>query len=287
MISDTLILFRSELRRFIRSRVFRIDAAVSLGFLILMIITEAGLAAAGKGIEGVSFAAVAIGMIFVLPVFPAIIIPMITGSEFEYGTVRNKLTAGHSRMSVYFGGLLADFAAVFAYIAAVTVIDITGLKIFVSGTESAFKLLQVLLYAVLFEIIILLPAVTLSYAAVMIFGNKNHAANFCLIAAFIIFIVSVAVFVAVVPTEVGAVSASGFTSISDMSGFRHDLYVILNYTLPLCQIIKVLNLLSASDGGNINTELTTALVQTAVINTAVSAAATALGAAVFGRKNIK
>lgn len=117
MISDTLILFRSELRRFIRSRVFRIDAAVSLGFLILMIITEAGLAAAGKGIEGVSFAAVAMGMIFVLPAFPAIIIPMITGSEFEYGTVRNKLTAGHSRISVYFGGLLADFAAVFAYIA--------------------------------------------------------------------------------------------------------------------------------------------------------------------------
>lgn len=287
MISDTLILFRSELRRFIRSRVFRTDTAVSLGFLILMIITEAGLAAAGKGIEGVSFAAVAMGLIFVLPAFPAIIIPMITGSEFEYGTVRNKLTAGHSRMSVYFGGLLADFAAVFAYIAAVTVIDITGLKIFVSGTESAFKLLQVLLYAVIFEFIILLPAVTLSYAVVMIFGNKNHATSFCLSAALIIFIVSVAVFVAVVPSEGGAVNVSGFTSISDMSGFRHNLYFILNYTLPLCQIIKVLNLISASDGGNINTELTTALVQTAVINTAVSAAATALGAAVFGRKNIK
>lgn len=71
---------------------------------------------------------------FVLtPILPFVLgglIPILVGTEYDWGTIRNKLTVGHRRSEVYFSTLLASLASAFLIFAIYTILY-TALGLFI------------------------------------------------------------------------------------------------------------------------------------------------------------
>lgn len=78
----------------------------------------------------------AIGM--VLPFVLAIVIGLYIGTEYSNGTIRNKLIAGHSRISIYMANLLTSFiAAVILFVSSMITVYALGIPL-LGNTKSPF-----------------------------------------------------------------------------------------------------------------------------------------------------
>lgn len=121
-------LLRADLIRMFRSRVLRLMMLLFAGLLLFE-----GWVSTGEDIdaEGHIFSDIIFGMgSMLLPLFVSIGICLIIGAEFTSGGIRNKMTVGHTRQSIYGSWLICSFAITLVMLAILIVSSFIAALIF-------------------------------------------------------------------------------------------------------------------------------------------------------------
>ncbi len=150
-------LIHSNLARLFHSSIFKAAEVFSIGYSFFVLI---GSYISYKNHYGAEYNEqlkhghfldnMPLALAIVLPIVLAIVIGFFIGAEYSDGTMRNKLIAGHSRISIYFANMLAAYAAsVILFLTSVIVIYAVGIPLYgptsIPFTEYAKAFLVVLI----------------------------------------------------------------------------------------------------------------------------------------------
>ena len=121
--------------------------------------------------------------IMLMGVLTSIFISLFIGTEYNDGTMRNKLIAGHSRTAVYFSFLIVSIAAIFLMCLAYLISSLcTGIPLLGFFSDAAFPIVL----GHIGTIFILAVAFTsICTAAAMLCQNKAATATVCILGVFI------------------------------------------------------------------------------------------------------
>ena len=153
-------LIRVDMIRMFRSRVLRLMMLLFAGLIFL----ESAVVT-GDDVEAGEhlFSSVIFGMgSMLLPMFVSIGICLIIGAEFTSGGIRNKMTVGHKRESIYGSWLICSFAITLAMVVVLVVSSFVAAFVFgidVSDTNVKATVINLLVMTVC----------DLSYTAIIVF----------------------------------------------------------------------------------------------------------------------
>lgn len=283
-------LLSAEFVRLFKSLIFKLGAVVSAGFGIFAVLVRwldikknaeiyAQLSIEYSNADGLIFAG-GIYIEFVIAVFIGIFV----GTEYSDGTIRNKLTVGHTRGSIYLSKLIVCAAAdIMMHILYILVVLAMG-KVFLDGT--AMEAAQILRFAVVSTTAVLaLTALLLLFS--MSIQNKAAGAVVCLLSVLIMMFATMSIQqrleapeyydgYSYVDEETGkAITVEKEKNPNFLTGMKRDVYEFLNNVIPFSQLYQIA----------MNNDDNLGLI--AVYDCAIIVITTGAGAAVFRRKNLK
>lgn len=202
-------LINAGLTRLFKTRIFYIALIVAVGFPIFFIVSEY---ISNLGISydiDVSWAAVDyffIECFTLLPGVMAILIALFIGREYSDGTIRNKLAAGYSRLTIYISNLVVCLSATLIFIAAnfLTVIIMSNLLYHNSRTNVFRMSVQEIIKNGLLEFCVLAACTSIFLLFTMLIRSRTRAVIISMVAIAAAFILSEAVYEAVYPIELNA-----------------------------------------------------------------------------------
>lgn len=120
---------------------------------------------------------------FFMAILSSVFCSLFIGTEYNDGTMRNKLIAGHSRTAVYFSFLIVSIAAIFLMCLAYLISSLcTGIPLLGFFSDAAFPIVL----GHIGTIFILAVAFTsICTAAAMLCQNKAATATVCILGVFI------------------------------------------------------------------------------------------------------
>lgn len=122
---------------------------------------------------------------WVISVVSAVVSSLFLGREYQDGTIRNKLIAGHSRAAVYLSGWLANTASTLLLCLGCFLAScICGIPAF-GGFQGEFGKILLLILASLLSVSVYAALFTMIQ---MLVGNRAAAVTICLITALVILI---------------------------------------------------------------------------------------------------
>lgn len=283
-------LLSAEFVRLFKSLIFKLGAVVSAGFGIFAVLVRwldikknaeiyAQLSIEYSNADGLIFAG-GVYIEFVIAVFISIFV----GTEYSDGTIRNKLTVGHTRGSIYLSKLIvcaaADIMMHILYILAVLAMG----KVFLDGT--AMEAAQILRFTVVSTTAVLaLTALLLLFS--MSIQNKAAGAVVCLLSVLIMMFATMSIQqrleapeyydgYSYVDEETGKViTVEKEKNPKFLTGMKRDVYEFLNNVIPFSQLYQIA----------MNSDDNLGLI--AAYDCAIIVITTGAGAAVFRRKNLK
>ncbi len=283
-------LLSAEFVRLFKSLIFKLGAVVSAGFGIFAVLVRwldikknaeiyAQLSIEYSNADGLIFAG-GIYIEFVIAVFIGIFV----GTEYSDGTIRNKLTVGHTRGSIYLSKLIVCAAAdIMMHILYILVVLAMG-KVFLDGTT--MEAAQILRFAVVSTTAVLaLTALLLLFS--MSIQNKAAGAVVCLLSVLIMMFATMSIQqrleapeyydgYSYVDEETGkAITVEKEKNPNFLTGMKRDVYEFLNNVIPFSQLYQIA----------MNNDDNLGLI--AVYDCAIIVITTGAGAAVFRRKNLK
>lgn len=121
-------LLRADMIRMFRSRVLRLMMLLFAGLIVLeSAIVTGDDVEAGENL----FSSVIFGMgSMLLPMFVSVGICLIIGAEFTSGGIRNKMTVGHKRESIYGSWLICSFAITLAMTVVLVIASFASALVF-------------------------------------------------------------------------------------------------------------------------------------------------------------
>lgn len=283
-------LLSAEFVRLFKSLIFKLGAVVSAGFGIFAVLVRwldikknaeiyAQLSIEYSNADGLIFAG-GIYIEFVIAVFIGIFV----GTEYSDGTIRNKLTVGHTRGSIYLSKLIVCAAAdIMMHILYILVVLAMG-KVFLDGTT--MEAAQILRFAVV-SIMAVLALTALLLLFSMSIQNKAAGAVVCLLSVLIMMFATMSIQqrleapeyydgYSYVDEETGkAITVEKEKNPNFLTGMKRDVYEFLNNVIPFSQLYQIA----------MNNDDNLGLI--AVYDCAIIVITTGAGAAVFRRKNLK
>lgn len=170
MVINMLNLLRSDLYRLLRSKSYYICAAIAAGFIILGLIISKWAANSSPELEGLgpvsgidsAMKTLSDGNVFMII---AIFIPIYVVAEFSYGTMKNVVSKGFSKLQIFLSKFITMIIASFLTILASAIIAAIGATI-ITGTFGAIDgdYLTELLKVIGIEILL-----TIAFVALMVF----------------------------------------------------------------------------------------------------------------------
>ncbi len=142
-------LMRADLIRMFRSRTLRLMMLLFAGLIVLE-----SLLVTGQDTDSAEplFSSVIFGMgSMLLPMFASIGICLIIGAEFTSGGIRNKMTVGHKRESIYGSWLISSFVITLAMTVVLVVCSFASALIFgidLSDTDAKATVINLLVMTV-------------------------------------------------------------------------------------------------------------------------------------------
>ncbi len=249
-------LLSAELSRLLKSRIYRICLAFSVGlgvFLVTLLWYDtfkyadiyASFGASYKNIDSLLLAS-PIYILFVIGIFVGIFV----GTEYSNGTIRNKIIVGHLRSNIYFSKLIiCSLASVSIMAVNLVTIGILG-KIVIGGTT--FTTAEILaLAAVIFFAILGLTAILLLIA--MSVQSKSVASVSCVLFVIIMMFISLNIFTKLSAPEYVDVAENVITDYNTgeaeityekeknpqyLTGVKRQVYCTLGEILPFYQIYQ-------------------------------------------------
>ena len=283
-------LLSAEFVRLFKSLIFKLGLAVSVGFGIFAVLVRwldikknaeiyAQLSIEYSNADGLIFAG-GVYIEFVIAVFICIFV----GTEYSDGTIRNKLTVGHTRGSIYLSKLIVCAAAdIMMHILYILVVLAMG-KVFLDGT--AMEAAQILRFTVVSTTAVLaLTALLLLFS--MSIQNKAAGAVVCLLSVLIMMFATMSIQqrleapeyydgYSYVDEETGKViTVEKEKNPKFLTGMKRDVYEFLNNVIPFSQLYQIA----------MNNDDNLGLI--AAYDCAIIVITTGAGAAVFRRKNLK
>lgn len=281
-------LLSAEFVRLFKSLIFKLGAVVSAGFGIFAVLVRwldikknaeiyAQLSIEYSNADGLIFAG-GIYIEFVIAVFIGIFV----GTEYSDGTIRNKLTVGHTRGSIYLSKLIVCAAA--DIMMHILFVVLAMGKVFLDGTT--MEAAQILRFAVVSTTAVLaLTALLLLFS--MSIQNKAAGAVVCLLSVLIMMFATMSIQqrleapeyydgYSYVDEETGkAITVEKEKNPNFLTGMKRDVYEFLNNVIPFSQLYQIA----------MNNDDNLGLI--AVYDCAIIVITTGAGAAVFRRKNLK
>lgn len=131
-------LFRSNLSRLFHSNVFKAGEIFSVGYAIFALV---GSYISNRNVYGDEFQEqlksghlldnLPLALALAFPIILAVVTGFFIGTEYSDGTIRNKLIAGHSRISIYFANMLTTYiASILLFLTSVIVIYAGGIPLY-------------------------------------------------------------------------------------------------------------------------------------------------------------
>lgn len=283
-------LLSAEFVRLFKSMIFRVCMLFSAGlgaFLVLMrwldvkkhpsIYEQLGVECSNA--DGLVFTG-GIYLIFAMAVFIGIFV----GTEYSDGTIRNKLTAGHTRGSIYLSKLIvcaaADIMIHFLYIVVVLIVG----NLFIGGTT--IKVTEALLFTLGSTAAVLaFTAILLLFS--MLIQSKAAGSVVCLLATIIMLFATMMIWqrlsapeyyeaYSYVDEDTGkTVSVEREKNPKYLEGTKREVYEFLNNVLPVSQIYQIV--MNISDN----------IEWMALYDGIIIVVTTGVGMVVFKKKNLK
>lgn len=124
-----------------------------------------------------------------MAIFSSVFCSLFIGTEYNDGTMRNKLIAGHSRIAVYFSFLIVSITAVFLMCLAYLVSSLcTGIPLLGFFSDAAFP---VVLRHVGAIFILAVAFTAICTAVAMLCQNKATTATVCILGVFLLLFLGV------------------------------------------------------------------------------------------------
>ncbi|MGN0311586.1 MAG: ABC transporter permease subunit [Lachnospiraceae bacterium] len=247
-------LLSAEFIRLAKSLVYRLGLLVSGGMGALFILVrwsdmkmhpelfgEGGLETTHA--DGLLFVG-ALYMIFVI----AVVVGIFVGTEYSDGTIRNKLTAGHTRSSIYLSKLIVSSVAAVS-IQLLYVLTVWGLgTLLIGGTSTPVKTI-LLLELTSMAVTVALTAILLLFA--MLIQSKAVGSVACLLAVIIMLFATLIIWQGLnapeyfegysyVDTETGeVVQEEKIKNNNYLTGTKREIYEFLNEFLPVSQLYQI------------------------------------------------
>lgn len=131
-------LFHANVSRLFHSKVFKTGELFSIGYSLFALIS---FYISNKNSYGADFEQqlknghlldnVPLILSPVFPIILAIVVGLFTGMEYSDGTIRNKLVAGHSRISIYFASMFTTYvASVIIFLTSPAIIYAIGIPVY-------------------------------------------------------------------------------------------------------------------------------------------------------------
>lgn len=131
-------LFHSNMSRLFHSKVFKAGEIFSVGYAIFAL---AGSYISNRNVYGDEFEKqlknghlldnLPLALALAFPIILAVVIGFFIGTEYSDGTIRNKLIAGHSRISIYIANMLTTYiASILIFLTSVIVIYAGGIPLY-------------------------------------------------------------------------------------------------------------------------------------------------------------
>lgn len=283
-------LLSAEFVRLFKSLIFKLSAVVSAGFGIFAVLVRwldikknaeiyAQLSIEYSNADGLIFAG-EMYIEFVIAVFISIFV----GTEYSDGTIRNKLTVGHTRGSIYISKLIVCAAAdIMMHILYILVVLAMG-NVFLDGTT--MEAAQIMRFTVVSTTAVLaLTALLLLFS--MSIQNKAAGAVVCLLSVLIMMFATMSIQqrleapeyydgYSYVDEETGKmITVEKEKNPKFLTGMKRDVYEFLNNVIPFSQLYQIA----------MNNDDNLGLI--AVYDCAIIVITTGVGVAVFRRKNLK
>lgn len=122
-------LLNAGFMRMLKSKVFKVLTIFSIGFALLLILLQYHEMV--KYDRTIDVSNLALLYATLISIVSSIFVSLFLGVEYSDGTIRNKISIGHSRINIYLSNLLlVIFAALYSYILYLIVIIAIGLPLF-------------------------------------------------------------------------------------------------------------------------------------------------------------
>lgn len=216
----------------------------------------------------------------------AFFISMFIGTEYSRGTIRNKITSGHSRRAIYFANLITVFTAMLIFCAAFIIPYLcTGIPLLGGFKRTAIPEIVKLCLCSLFT--------ALSYsgiflAAAMLIQSKADSAAVCIMASYFLLYGGVYINSCMYEQEyyqsysyseeTGEETAVMLKNPNYPEGLKRQVYQIINDVFPGNQSVRLF--IWQSDA-------VSSVGKMEIYSLMTAAAVSCAGAAVFGKKAIK
>lgn len=191
---------------------------------------------------------------FFMAIFSSVFCSLFIGTEYNDGTMRNKLIAGHSRIAVYFSFLIVSITAVFLMCLAYLVSSLcTGIPLLGFFSDAAFPVVLGHVGAIF---ILAVAFTAICTAVAMLCQNKATTATVCILGVFLLLFLGVYIHARLEEPEyyetyyLGAEEAiEENTSLtpnpSYISGTKRQVYEFLHDFLPGNQAVQLSSLSAA------------------------------------------
>ncbi len=175
---------------------------------------------------------------FFMAILSSVFCSLFIGTEYNDGTMRNKLIAGHSRTAVYFSFLIVSIAAIFLMCLAYLISSLcTGIPLLGFFSDAAFPIVL----GHIGTIFILAVAFTsICTAAAMLCQNKAATATVCILGVFIFLFFGA--YIRARLEEPEAESAPPTPNPWYVSGTKRQVYEFLHDFLPGNQAMQLCTL---------------------------------------------
>lgn len=247
-------LLSAEFTRLWKSFIFRLGLLVSAGLGVILVLTrwwdvkmhadiyaEYGIECSNA--DGLLFSG---GMYLIFAV--AVVVGIFVGTEYSDGTIRNKLTAGHTRGKIYLSKLIVcAVASVMMHVLYILVVLLLG-NLLIGGTT--LKMTEILGFtAVSTMAMIAMTALLLTFS--MSIQSKAAGSVVCLLTTMLLLFATMTVFQKLeapeyyegyfyTDEETGElVEVEREKNLSYLTGTKRKVYKFLNDFLPVSQLYQV------------------------------------------------
>lgn len=185
--------------------------------------------------------------LFIIGIALSVLISLFTGTDYNDGTIRNKIITGQSRQNIYTanfitcaasGLLLCIWGAAINLAIGVPLFGMPEISVDILGLLFFDSILAAISYASIFNLV------------GMLCSNKAHTVMICVLTAFALFFVTILLYSALVQPEMieAAVMTDGEMSIemtpnpNYISGIKREIYQFFLDFLPSGQYVQIANL---------------------------------------------
>lgn len=283
-------LLSAELVRLLKSLVFRLSLLFSAGlgiFVVLMRWSDVKMNPEAYAKMGVEYRN-ADGLIFVGGLYLifaiAVFIGIFVGTEYSDGTIRNKLTAGHTRGCIYLSKLIVCAVAdIMMHILYIVVVLVLG-SLLIGGTT--MKATEILIFS-LAGIMAVLAMTALLLLFSMSIQSKAAGAVVCLLSTIILLFAALTIYQRLEAPEY----YDGYTYTDEdtgeiievereknpryLTGTKKEVYKFLNDFIPASQLYQICMNLSDNLG------------RIAIYDCVIVLVTTGAGVVIFQKRNLK